>query len=1112
MTQEEALPMDLLEENMSIRNHRWHRILGLGALTALLLGSVPYALAFLDMQRGGAPQGPIQEPAPESLKFQYMGPASAGRISAAAAVPGDTTTYYAGAASGGIWKSTDSAKTFVPIFDDQPVQAIGSLAVAPSDPQIVWAGTGEAWAIRDADVQGDGIYKSTDAGATWKNMGLAETGRIGRIIVHPKNPNIVFACALGHATGPQEERGVYRTTDGGTSWQRVLFVNPDTGCSGLAIDANDPNVLLAGTWQVVMHTWAMFSGGPGSGLYLSRDGGSTWKKLEHPGLPKPPVGKIDVAIAPSDSKRMYALIQTADQGSLWRSDDAGVSWRVVSWDRTLIGRAGYYIRISVNPANADEVLIANSSFHRSADGGLTFPQSGGGCGDCHDIWMDPKNPDRWIATGDSGMGITTNHGQSFTSVSLPIGQMYHVAVDTQVPYWLYSNRQDDGTMRGPSNSPVPVTNVPIPAYTAPVTFGGRGGRGGGGGGADFGGGGGRGGSTWQAGIGGCESGFTLPDPTDHNIVWASCYGGQVTRFDNRLGQARSVSPWIHSLDSEPNKLKYRAHWTPPLAIDPFDHNTIYYGAQVIFKTSNAGQTWVVTSPDLSTNDPSRIVSSGGVIGDNLGQFYGEVVFAIAPSKIQRGLIWAGTNDGQIWNTRDGGKTWTNVTRNVQGLPTWGTIRQITPSRFDAGTAYVAVDFHLMDNRLPFIYKTTDFGQTWKKITSDLPAKHPLDYVMTVAENPNRKGMLFAGTGHGFYYSMDDGSHWMQFKQGLPAAPVSWIEIADLAHDVVVSTYGRGLFILRDITTLEQADQVQPDAPAFLYAPRAGVRQARSGRVEFLYSLKAASSGPITLEIMDASGSVMRTLQAAGRAGLNRASWDLRYEPPMQVALRTTPPDNPHIWEEPRFRSRDTRPINHWGIQGPQRAGPMAAPGKFSVRMTVNGTPNTRPFEIVKAPAIPSTEADIQANTAMQIRMVKDINSTVEMINRVEIIRKQIEDQLKANKGKSDLEKPLMELDKKVMDVELLMLSRTELHSDDKWYVEAYKIYLNLLWQYGEVGFGAGDVAGGAEYRPTDAAVAVLDMLEQELTAAKAGFAKIIDTELPAFNKAMAGKLPAIKDK
>ena len=343
-----------------------------------------------------------------------MGPPSAGRIAAVAGVPGDTTTYYAGAASGGVWKSVDSGKTFAPIFDEQPVQAIGALAVAPSDPKIVWAGTGEPWAVRDSDMMGDGIYKSIDAGASWQHMGLAETGRIGRILIHPSNPDIVYVCALGRTTGPQQERGVFKTTDGGKTWQRSLFADPNTGCSGLSMDRHDPNTLVAGMWQVEMHTYAETSGGPGSAVYLTHDGGATWKKLEN-GLPKSPVGKIDVAIAPSDSNRLYALIQTANQGSLWRSDDAGGTWKVVSWDRTLIGRAGYYIRIDVNPANADEVLIANSSFHRSTDGGKTFPAAGfGGCGDCHDIWMDPKNPDHWVQTGDSGMGITTDHARSFT--------------------------------------------------------------------------------------------------------------------------------------------------------------------------------------------------------------------------------------------------------------------------------------------------------------------------------------------------------------------------------------------------------------------------------------------------------------------------------------------------------------------------------------------------------------------------------------------------------------------------------------------------------------------------------------------------------------------------
>ncbi|HEX5474067.1 MAG TPA: hypothetical protein VFX12_05325 [Vicinamibacterales bacterium] len=1066
---------------------RTWRTLTAGALAIGLSGIVLSA-----QRRGGAPEGPR---APEPLHFEWIGPASAGRIASVTGIPGDTHTYYAGAAAGGVWKSTDGARTFEPVFDKATSAAVGALAVAPSNPNIVWAGTGEAWAVRDSDLMGDGIYKSTDAGATWQHAGLTETGRIGRIIVNPTNPDIVFACALGRTTGPQQERGVFRTTDGGQKWERVLFVNPDTGCSGLAMDSKNPNVLLAGTWQVVMHTWAMFSGGPGSGVYRSTDGGATWQRLEK-GLPKSPVGKIDVAIAPSNSSRMYALIQTANQGSLWRSDDGGANWRVVSWDRTLIGRAGYYIRVAVNPANADEVLVANSSFHRSTDGGLTFPITDRGCGDCHAIWMDPKNPDHWVTTGDGGMGITTDHARQFTRVALPIGQMYHVATDNRVPYWVYSNRQDDGTMRGPSDSPVPVPNVP--SYAPEREAGGRGGRGGRGGGA-----------AWEGPIGGCESGFTLPDVNDPDIVWASCYGNEVTRWDERTKTARSVSPWIHTLDSEPNKAKYRCHWTPPLAIDPFDTKTVYYGCQVIFKTSDEGQTWDVISPDLSTQDPSRIVSSGGVTADNLGQFYGEVVFAIAPSDIQRGLIWAGTNDGKIWYTKDAGKNWTDVSKNVTGMAPWGTVTKIEPSHFDPATAYVAVDFHLMDDREPYIYKTTDFGQTWTSISGGLPHHHPLAYVKAITENPNRRGMLFAGTGNGFFYSMDDGATWKQFKEGLPPTSVTWITVQKQYHDVVISTYGRGLYILRDITRLEQSDKVDPTAAAFLYDPRPGFREPRGGSAEFLFSLRAAPAGPVSFDILDANGAAIRHLTVPAQAGVNEATWDLRYDPPIQVELRTTPPDNPHIWEEPRFKGHETRPIDHWGIEGAKRAGPLALPGRYTVRMTAAGQTVTKPFDVVKDPDITASNDDLAASTAAQIRIRDAMNATATMANRIERMRKQVQDQLVAQHGHADLERALTDFGRKLRDVERPLLSDADMYSDDKWYVEQYHLYMNLIWLNGVVGSGAGDVAGGADHRPTAASLQVLDQLEGQLKDAQAAFATLVEQDVPAFNKAMAGKLPPI---
>jgi photosystem II stability/assembly factor-like uncharacterized protein len=1089
-----------------------------------IVGLIVVPLPSVHAQRGGFGGGGVAPTqTPPQPRFQYIGPPNGGRIASVAGVPGDTSTYYFGAASGGIWKTTDGARTFTPIFDDQPVMAIGALAVAPSNPRTIYAGTGEAWAIRDADVMGDGVYKSTDAGATWANVGLRETGRIGKIVVHPTNPNIVYVCALGRATGPQQERGVYRSMDGGATWRRVLFVNENTGCSGISIDVSDPKTVFAGTWEVVMHTWAMFSGGPGSGVYVSRDSGSTWKLLTD-GLPKSPVGKIDVAVAPSNSKRVYALIQTPDQGSLWRSDDGGEKWKVVSWDRSLIGRAGYYIRVDVNPQNDLEVLVANSSFHRSLDGGETFPITGGGCGDCHDIWMDPRNPSHWVATGDGGAGITRNHGQSFTQFTLPIAQMYHVAIDDQVPYWVYGNRQDDGTMRGPNDQPVPLTNVVMPVAPAGgrgAPGGGRGaafaaggeeGGGGGGRGGRGGGGGGRGGggtNAWEANIGGCESGFTLPTPKNPDIIWATCYGNKVTRYDAKTGRARSVSPWMHTLDAEPNKLKYRCHWTAPLAIDPFDPKTVYYGCQVIFATSNEGQTWRVLSPDLSTQDPSRVVSSGGIIGDNLGQFYGEVVFAIAPSQIQRGLVWAGTNDGKLWYTADGGAKWNDVTKNV-GMPVWGTVRKIEPSRFDPQTAYVVVDYHMMDDRKPYIYKTTDLGRTWKKISDGLPQDHPLAYVLSLAENPNRKGMLFVGTGNAFYYTMDDGGKWTHLQNGLPAAPVTWIEVAKLNHEVVLSTYGRGIFVMRDISMLEQSDKVVAEAAVHIYEPRQALRMGRAGSAEFTFNLKAAPRDTLTIEIADSTGAVVRTMRAIGRAGANRVTWDLRYEGPRQIELRTTPPDNPHIWDEPRFRNRDTRPIVHWGIQGPQRAGPLAAPGRYTFRLRADGQQYTQAFTVMKDPGIPSSDADLQLSTKAQARIRDNINTTVDLANRLEIMRKQIEDLVKADTTAAASKAALRALDQKMLDVELQLLSRSDLHSDDKWYVEQYKIYLNLLWLYGEVGTGASDMAGGADFRPTDASMQTLSDIEKDLNAAKVAFDRL-QADVRAFNESMRGKVAPITD-
>ncbi|MGB7470189.1 MAG: hypothetical protein WBW58_12550 [Candidatus Acidiferrum sp.] len=1048
-----------------------------------------------------------QQPEPNEdsqFRFRFVGPRVGNRIASVAGVPGDPSTYYAGAASGGVWKSTDGGNRWAPIFDKEPVAAIGALAVAPSDPSVVWAGTGEAWVIRDSDVIGDGIYKSTDAGKTWTNMGLQETGRIGRIIVHPTNPDIVFVCALGRTTGPQQERGVYRTTDGGQHWERVLFAGENVGCSGLTLDPHNPRVLFAGMWQVEMHTWAEFAGGPGSGVYVSRDGGTKWTRIEEHGLPHSPLGKIDVAVAPTNSNRVYALIQTKDQGSVWRSDDAGAHWKAVNYQRPLIGRAGYYIRLAVSPASDNEVLLANSSFFQSLDGGLNFQEVRWG-GDTHDIWIDPLNADRFVITDDGGMIITTVHGRGFHRVTLPIGQMYHVDVDNQVPYDFYSNMQDDGNMRGPS----------LPGEGPEA--------------------------GWDRHMGGCESGFTVPDPVDPNIVWATCYGDEVTRWDARTKEARSVSPYLHTLDAAPNEIKYRCHWTPPLAVDPFDHNVVYYGCQVIFKTTNGGQSWKVASPDLSTQDPSRIVSSGGIVGDNLGQFYGEVVFAIAPSKIQKGLIWAGTNDGQVWYTKDGTANWTNVTKNISGLPAWGTISSIEPSSFEPGTAYIAVDFHLMDNRDPYIYKTTDFGKTWKSISSNLP-KHPLAYVRAIAEDPNCAGLLLAGTGNGLYYSLNDGGEWKPLQAGLPHAPVTWAVVQKEFHDLVISTYGRGLYIFDDITPLEQLAKNHSDAPTVLFEPRDARRFVHGGQAMLNFAVKAAPKDPVEIEILSADGKTIRKLTTKAHPGINRVKWDMHYESPRLIALRTAPDDDQHIWTEPRFRDADSRPITHWGIK-PAEVGPIVAPGKYKVRLTVEGQSFTQELTVLPDPRIPTPEAAIESSVKTQLRIRDDITQVSDIVNQIEWLRKQIEviqtmlrppkktegekapsaeaddydepepppaQEEAQTKRKAELLKAVETMDKKLETIEFKLVSPENVNSDDKYFVEADKVYLNLIWLNAEVGTGGGDVAGGSDFAPTDTEMQLLSGLEAELEGAAADYKRLMEEELPAFNRTLSeGNVAAI---
>src|SRR5215831_13833556 len=743
------------------------------------------------------------------LRYRYIGPVG-NRVIAAVSVPGDPNIYYAGAASGGIFKSTDAGTHWDAIFDGQPVSSVGALAVAASDPNIVWAGTGEAF-IRSHISVGQGVYKSLDAGKTWSLMGLEKTGRIGRVEIDPGNPDIVLACALGHAYGPQAERGVFRTTDGGKTWNKVLFVDEKTGCSDLGMDPNNPRILLAGMWQIEIHTWGRTSGGPGGGLFKSTDGGVTWKRLEGHGLPHSPVGRIAVRVAKKDSNRVYAEIETGDGvphpevdatgqlGQLWRSDDGGENWVMVNSDRQLRGRTHYYTRAEIAPDNEDEVFFFSASFSRTLDGGHTLtkmPSNPGG--DNHEMWIDPSNGDRMAVVNDGGVNISVNRGHTWDHVNLPIAQMYHVTVDDQTPYFVYGNRQDGPSWRGPSNS---------------LQFGGsdnsipRG--------------------AWHSVAGG-ESGFAVPDPVENNIIWSTgtgsgSIGGTVTRFDERTHQDREVEVWPDYVAGAPAvDVKYRFNWEFPIAISPFDHNKVYVGSQFVHVTTDGGNSWQIISPDLTRNDKSRQQISGGLTPDNIGVEYAGVIFALTESPKEAGLIWAGTNDGQVQVTRDGGKNWTNVTRNLPGFPEWGTVDNIEASRYDAATAYLTVDGHQVNSRDPYVYKTTDYGKTWTLITNGIP-HNMLSYAHCVREDPVRQGLLYLGTEGGLYVSFDDGESWQPLQSGLPHAPVYWMVIQEQFNDLVISTYGRGFWILDDLTPLQQWTKSVMDANAHLFAPRVTYR-------------------------------------------------------------------------------------------------------------------------------------------------------------------------------------------------------------------------------------------------------------------------------------------------
>ena len=774
-----------------------------------------------------------------------------------------------------IWKTSDGGIHWDPIFDDQPAASIGALEIAPSNPNIIWAGTGETF-LRSHISMGWGAFKSTDAGETWQRAGLEETGRIGRIVIHPENPDVVLVAALGHAFGPQSERGIYRTTDGGRTWDRVLFVNDSTGAIDIVMNPENPDILYAAMWQIEMRTWGRTSGGAGSGIWTSHDGGLTWTRLEGNGLPHSPLGKIGLAVSPANPNRVYALIETGsgipwegqptDSGALWRTDDNASTWELVNSDSyRLLTRPAYYTRMGVASDDADEAYFLTIFLSSTHDGGETLdsrPERASPGFDNHDIWIDPTNSDRMAIGNDEGVSISVTRGESWHRIRLPIAQLYRVTADTRVPYYVCGNMQDGPSTCGPSNSK---------SSGSYVTGGSEIPRG-----------------LWYS-VGGGESGTATPDPTDPFIVWSTASGrgsasGIVVRHDLRTRQSRDVEVWpVAPFGHAAADIRYRFIWDFPIVISPHDHNKIYVGSQFLHVTTNGGQSWEVKSPDLTLNTKNTQVHSGGLTPDNLGVEYGNTIYSIAESPVQSGLIWVGTNDGVVQVTQDDGANWANVTANIPGMIAWGTVFNIEPSRFDAGKAYITVNGHLEGNFDPWVYKTNDYGQSWTQITDGLP-RNPLSNARNVREDPIRPGLLYLATENGMFLSFDDGDNWQPLQLNLPHTPVSWLTIQEHFNDLVLSTYGRGFWVLDDLSPFQQLTAEAAASDAFLFAPRSAYRLRLVDNTvremaddptagdnppygaSLSYWLGSEPPGDVTLEIADSNGSLIASVDGAKKRG------------------------------------------------------------------------------------------------------------------------------------------------------------------------------------------------------------------------------------------------------
>lgn len=883
-----------------------------------------------------------------NLKWRNIGPQRGGRSLGCAGSPGRPLEYYFGATGGGLWKTTDGGQEWAPVTDGQiSSSSIGAVAVAETNPDIVYIGGGETQ-LRGSITQGDGVYKTTDGGKTWRHLGLRETQAIARIRVHPTNPDIVYVAALGHPYGDNDERGVFRSTDGGNTWKKILFVSAKAGAADLIIDRSNPKIIYASTWQVYRKTWKMWGGGPDCKLWKSENGGDTWTELtRNPGMPAAPLGKIGITVSPVDNRRLWAIVE-ANDGGVYRSDDAGATWKKVNDERKLRQRAFYYSRIYADPFDRETVYCLNVDFFKSTDGGVTFKGIDTKHGDHHDLWIDPNNPQRMILSDDGGGVVSVNGGQSWTEQDYCTTQLYHVTTTNHVPYHVAGAQQDNSTIAIPSDGWGHMNEL----------------------------------GEWGYDVGGGESGYIVSHPLNPNVYYAGSQGALLTRKDVSTGQIRDIQVYPRFFSGEPaSSLPERWQWTYPIVFSPKDANVLYTCSQHVWKTTDDGQSWEKISPDLTYADPETLGPTGGEITKDMnGPEIYATVFALAPSHHDVNTIWAGSDDGRIHITRDGGKRWSEIT--PKDLPKHSVVAIIDESKHTPGTAYVAAFRYQVDDRQPYVFRTRDYGKTWTKIITGVKDGH---FARSVREDHVRPGLLFLGTEHGVYVSFNAGDQWQPLQLNLPDTPIRDLVVKN--DDVVLGTHGRGFWILDDINPLRQLTPSLAAQPVILYQPSDAIRGVYDAVFQYYLAAKADS---VLIEILDEQGKVIRKFtgtkpqeQAAtgdwwGRgeskpttaAGLNSFSWNLRY-------AGATVFDGMIMW--------GARPQN----------GPKAPTGKYQVKLTVGNFSETKSFNIRMNPNLKGvTETDLKETFDLAVKIRDKESAANEAVIKIRKVRKQLEDELK----------------------------------------------------------------------------------------------------------------------